>query len=162
MKLDETDYAILKELVEDSSQSVKEIASKVNLSVTPVHDRIRKMKEAGYITSSTVMLDLEKLGYTMVAYMQIKLVKHREEVFEKFKKEILKFDEVLEAAFTIGDYDVMLKVLLKNMHHYDEFILKKISKLDSIYNIKTSFSFKYITDRRHYVKQNILNFPGKD
>ncbi|WKS95645.1 Lrp/AsnC family transcriptional regulator [Riemerella columbina] len=151
MKTDAIDIAILKELIQDSSQSVKEIAAKVNLSVTPVHDRIKKMKKSGLIAGSTVLLNLDKIGYTMVAYLQIKLVKHGEDIFEEFKEKILQFDEVLEATFTIGDYDVMLKLLLKDMQHYEEFILRKISKLGIIATVKSSFSINYITENQHLV-----------
>ncbi|WP_018675290.1 Lrp/AsnC family transcriptional regulator [Riemerella columbina] len=157
MKLDEVDIKILKELVADSSQSVKEIAGKVNLSVTPVHDRIKKMKESGIIKNYTAVLDVEKLGYNLVAYLQVKLIKHREEIFDEFKARVLQFDEVIEAAFTIGDYDVMLKLLLKDMHHYEDFVLKKISKLDVIYTIKSSFSFKFMTDNRHLIDKHHIS-----
>ncbi|MRM85111.1 Lrp/AsnC family transcriptional regulator [Riemerella anatipestifer] len=144
MKLDQIDVVILKELVEDCSQSVKEIATKVKLSVSPVHDRIRKLEASGYIKGYTAIVDAEKLGYGFTTYLQIKLIKHQEDIFEKFKTEILSFEEVTEAAFTSGDYDVIIKLLLRDLHHYEEFILKKISKLDIIDNVKSSFIFKYI------------------
>ncbi|MBT0534619.1 Lrp/AsnC family transcriptional regulator [Riemerella anatipestifer] len=144
MKLDQVDFSILRELVEDSSQSVKEIAAKVSLSVTPVHDRIKKLEANGYIKGYTAIVDAEKLGYGFTTYLQIKLIKHQEEIFEKFKTEILSFEEVTEVAFVSGDYDAIVKLLLKDLHHYEEFILKKISKLDVIDNVKSSFIFKYI------------------
>ncbi|MDY3424763.1 Lrp/AsnC family transcriptional regulator [Riemerella anatipestifer] len=144
MKLDQVDFSILRELVEDSSQSVKEIAAKVSLSVTPVHDRIKKLEANGYIKGYTAIVDAEKLGYGFTIYMQIKLIKHQEEIFNKFKEEILSFEEVTEAAFTSGDYDVIMKLLLRDLHHYEEFILRKISKLDIIDSVKSSFIFKYI------------------
>ncbi|WP_274095820.1 Lrp/AsnC family transcriptional regulator [Riemerella anatipestifer] len=68
MKLDQVDFSILRELVEDSSQSVKEIAAKVSLSVTPVHDRIKKLEANGYIKGYTAIVDAEKLGYLYYLY----------------------------------------------------------------------------------------------
>ncbi|MHA3045154.1 Lrp/AsnC family transcriptional regulator [Riemerella anatipestifer] len=144
MKLDQVDFSILRELVKDSSQSVKEIAAKVSLSVTPVHDRIKKLEAGGYIKGYTAILDVEKLGYGFITYMQVKLIKHQEEIFNKFKEEILSFEEVVEVAFTSGDYDVIMKLLLRDLNHYEEFILRKISKLDIIDSVKSSFAFKYI------------------
>ncbi|MBT0549218.1 Lrp/AsnC family transcriptional regulator [Riemerella anatipestifer] len=151
MKLDQVDFSILRELVKDSSQSVKEIAAKVSLSVTPVHDRIKKLEANGYIKGYTAIVDAEKLGYGFTTYMQVKLIKHQEEIFNKFKEEILSFEEVTEAAFTSGDYDVIMKLLLRDLHHYEDFILRKISKLDIIDSIKSSFTFKYIKNNHQAV-----------
>lgn len=141
-KFDNIDKCILKELVLDSKQSIKELSAKVNLSPTPIYDRIRKMENEGIIEKYAAILNPEKIGFELVVYMQVKLIRHQEELFRKFEKHIMQFDEVIEAVMVSGEYDAMLKLLLKNMNEYHEFVSKKISKIDIISNVISSFSIK--------------------
>lgn len=154
--LDETDLKILKELIKNSNLPIKELANKVNLSVSPVYERIKKLEANQVITGYSAILDLEKLNYNLVVFMQIKLVKHQEEIFKEFATYISTLDEVVEATFTAGEFDVLLKVLLKDMNAYHTFVLHKISKLDIIDNVRSSFAMQSILGKNFYIQSNNL------
>ena len=135
---------------------IKELASTVNLSVSPIYERIKKLEANKIITSYTAILDLEKLDYNLVVFMQIKLIRHQEEIFEEFAAYISTLEEVIEATFTAGEFDVLLKILLKDMNGYHNFVLHKISKLSIIDNVKSSFAMQSITGKNFYIKPNNL------
>ncbi|MFW0739423.1 Lrp/AsnC family transcriptional regulator [Flavobacterium sp. T12S277] len=147
--MDKIDYEILKELLIDCKQPVKQIAEKVNLSLSPVHERIRKMEKNGIIENYSVIVKLSELNFKLMVFMQIKLKQHQENLFEELEKEIKCFGEVLDGYFIAGDFDVILKVILKDMADYNDFILKRISKLTMIDNIKSSFVIKNILDEKN-------------
>ena len=156
VNLDNTDIQILKELIENSNLPIKELAQKVNLSISPVYERIKKLESNGIITKYTTLLNLDALDYNLVVYMQIKLIRHQDEIFEEFSDYIKTLEEVVEASFTAGEFDVMLKILLKDMDEYHNFILQKISKLDIILNVKSSFPIKNIIGKQFYINANNL------
>ncbi len=151
MKIDDIDLNILRLLLDDNKMSTKDIAARVNLSITPVHERIKKLEAEGIISKNVVLLNLEKLGYPVVGYLQIKLIKHHEDIFQKFEEKIKSFSEVIEASFVAGEYDVILKIILKDMQAYHNFILHKISNLDYISGIKSNFVIKYLTDNHQSI-----------
>lgn len=156
VNLDNTDIQILKELIENSNLPIKELAQKVNLSISPVYERIKKLESNGIITKYTTLLNLDALDYNLVVYMQIKLIRHQDEIFKEFSDYIKTLEEVVEASFTAGEFDVMLKILLKDMDEYHNFILQKISKLDIILNVKSSFAIKNIIGKQFYINANNL------
>ena len=104
----------------------------------------------------TTLLNLDALDYNLVVYMQIKLIRHQDEIFKEFSDYIKTLEEVVEASFTAGEFDVMLKILLKDMDEYHNFILQKISKLDIILNVKSSFAIKNIIGKHFYINANNL------
>lgn len=146
MSIDSTDKEIVKELLRNSKQSIKELAAKVNLSVTPVHERIKKLESMGIVTGYTAEVDVQKLGFNLVVYMNITLIRHQEELDSQIAEYIKGLDEVIEAYFVSGDFDLMLKVILRDMSHYQDFVLHKMSKVDIISNVKSYFVIKNIKD----------------
>ncbi|MDO5510663.1 MAG: Lrp/AsnC family transcriptional regulator [Weeksellaceae bacterium] len=139
MKLDETDVKILNQLTANSKQSVKELAKKVNLSPTPVHERIKKMENAGVITNYKAVIDHEKLGLKLVVYLQLKFTMHNQAIFKEFSEYVQTLEEVKEVHFIAGEYDVLMKVLLSDMSHYNDFILNKISQLSNTHSMRSYF-----------------------
>ena len=157
-KLDETDNKILKELLNNSRQSVKEIAAKVNLSVSPVHERIKKLEHNGIIKGYTAILDHQKMDLGILVFMQITMLKNHGEAFEETKNAILNIEEVLEGYFIAGEYDVLLKVLLRDMDHYNNLIINKLSKISLIGNIRSNFVMRTITENQHLLRDKNLKF----
>lgn len=143
--IDATDKLILKELVKNGKQSMKEISAKVNLSPTPVYDRIKKLENEGIIEKYAAIIDPEKLGFELVVYMQIKLIRHQEELFKQFAEHIMQFEEVVEVVMVSGEYDALMKLYLKDMTEYNDFVLKKISKIDIISHVISSFVLSSIS-----------------
>lgn len=143
-ELDQTDLVLLDELQKDSKQSIKKLAEKVNLSITPVHERIKKMETFGIIRNYVAVLNPNALGKNLIAYCQVKLTHHKEELFDEFENYVKGLDEVLEASYIAGSYDFLLKLLLKDMEDYQNFVVHKISKLDIISNIQSAFVIRNI------------------
>lgn len=152
IKLDDIDYKLIEALEKDSKQSIKQLSETVNLSITPVHERIKKLEASGVINNYTAVIDYSKLGKTLVVYCQVTLNSHQEEPFKALEAYINTLEDVVEANYIAGTYDLLLKILLKDMNEYQEFVLRKLSKLSIVSNIQSSFVIKNIKD----VKSKVL------
>lgn len=143
VRLDEIDRKILVELQEDASQSLDEIARKVNSSKTPVWNRIRKLREAGVIGRQTVILDAEALGLEACFFVLIRTSEHEADWQKKFLRALRERPEVLEAHRLAGDIDYILKVRVANARAYDKFYQALISEV-RIYNVTALLSMEEI------------------
>ncbi|MGV4461927.1 Lrp/AsnC family transcriptional regulator [Ornithobacterium rhinotracheale] len=151
MNIDNIDKRILKELLINSKQSIKDLAQKVELSVTPVHERIKKLESTGIIKGYSANLDIKKIGFNLVVYMNITLIRHQEELDSEIANYINGLDEVVEAYFVSGDFDLMMKAVLRDMSHYQEFVLHKMSRIDIISNVRSYFVIKDIKDHNERI-----------
>ncbi|MBN3661831.1 MAG: Lrp/AsnC family transcriptional regulator, partial [Ornithobacterium rhinotracheale] len=141
----------LKDLLINSKQSIKDLAQKVELSVTPVHERIKKLESTGIIKGYSANLDIKKIGFNLVVYMNITLIRHQEELDSEIANYINGLDEVVEAYFVSGDFDLMVKAVLRDMSHYQEFVLHKMSRIDIISNVRSYFVIKDIKDHNERI-----------
>lgn len=141
-QLDSIDLKLIDELQEDSKQSIKQLASKVNLSITPTHERIKKIEANGIIEKYVAIVNPEALGKTLVVYCQVTLVKHQEVFFKQFEEYVAEIPEIVEVSYIAGAYDFLLKLILKDMTDYQNFVTKKISQLEIISNLQSSFIIK--------------------
>lgn len=139
MKIDKTDKKILSFLQKDSKITTKELSIYLNLSSTAVYERIKKLEKNGVIESYIALINKEKVEKAFVVFCQIKLVQHKHEFVMKFEREVIKFDEVLECYNVSGDYDYILKVTVKNMDAYHEFLNNKLTTLDHISSAHSTF-----------------------
>ncbi|WP_299105051.1 Lrp/AsnC family transcriptional regulator [uncultured Tenacibaculum sp.] len=142
--LDSIDHILIKELQKDCKQSIKQLANKVSLSITPTHERIKKIESSGIIKKYVGLVDSSIVGKNLIVYCQVTLVKHQEKYFKQFEKYVAEIDEIMEVSYIAGDYDFLLKILLRDMVEYQEFVVKKISQLDIISNLKSSFIIKQV------------------
>ena len=110
MVLDSKDRALLKMLQHDAKQTNKQLSLQLDLSVTAVYERIKKLEREGVITSYVTLLDKEKVQKGFTVFCHIKLVQHAQDYLTKFEKEVTSLDEVLECFHVSGDYDYLLKV----------------------------------------------------
>ena len=106
MQPDLTDKKILQLLQQNSQLTIKEIASQINLSVTPVHERIRKLEREGFIDKYVCLLNRRKLGKSLVVYCNVTLDKQRKESFEDFNRAIVEMEEVLECSVVSGNLTI--------------------------------------------------------
>ena len=149
MQLDVTDRKILELLQQNSQLTIKEIASQINLSVTPVHERIRKLDREGFIDKYVCLLNRRKLGKSLVVYCNVTLDKQRKESFEDFNAAIVAMEEVLECSVVSGNFDYMLKVIIEDAEAYNQFYQHKLSALKSVLHISSYFvisEIKYSTE----------------
>lgn len=141
-QFDHIDLKLIEELQMDSKQSIKQLAAKINLSITPTHERIKRMEANGVIEKYVAIVKPETLGKSLIVYCQITLVKHQEMFLKEFENYVADIDEIVEVSYIAGAYDFLLKIILNDMSDYQNFVMKKISQLDIISNIQSSFVIK--------------------
>lgn len=140
MKLDPIDKKLLGLLQEDSKRTNKELASKLGLSVTAVYERIRKLERAGVISKYVALIKPGMIDRSFTAFCQIKLVQHIKGNVIRFEKQVSELPEVLEVFHVSGEYDYILKVMVKDMEAYREFMLNKLTALEHIGSTQSTFA----------------------
>lgn len=146
--LDETDKKILELLQSNAKLTIREIASQLHLSTTPIFDRIKRLEKNQVITKQVVLLDKSKIGKKLTCFVQISIKDHSLALVKEFTRKVTSFDEVMECYHISGDADYMIKVVVGDMDEYNEFLLSKMSKVPNIYRHKTQFALsctKYST-----------------
>lgn len=137
--MDEIDKKLVHLLQTDSKKTTKELASKLNLSVTAVYERIKKLEREGIIQKYVALLNRNKIDKGFVVFCHLKLLQHTKEFIKQFEKEVIKLDEVLECFHVSGDYDYILKICVKNMEEYREFMVTKLTTLQHIGSTHSTF-----------------------
>lgn len=138
-ELDETDLMLLRLLGNNSSYTIKELATEVNLSPTPVLQRVKRLESNGYIKKYIAILNSEKLGQGFIVFCNIKLKQHDRNIGHRFVEDILKIDEIVECYNISGDYDFILKVFARDMKHYQDFVFNKLGSVESIGSTHSTF-----------------------
>ncbi|MBE2225343.1 MAG: Lrp/AsnC family transcriptional regulator [Anaerolineae bacterium] len=137
-KLDSVDRELLNHLQENARITNAELARRVDLSPPGLQKRVRKLEEAGIIDQYATILNPESVGYDMLCFVQITLVRHKAEFLQNFMHVVQDIPEVLEAYHITGEYDYLLKVVIRNRKHLEEFILETLSPLPGMDKIRTS------------------------
>lgn len=145
-QLDKYDLRILKLLQENSRLTIKEIASRVNLTTTPVFERIKRLENNGYIRRYTAVLDSDKLNRGFVVFCCVKLRMLNKEIAGNFTKEIKALPQVSECYNISGEYDYMLKVNVPDMKSYQDFVLNTLGTIDSLGSLTSMFVMETIKD----------------
>jgi Lrp/AsnC family leucine-responsive transcriptional regulator len=144
MKLDKTDKRLLSLLQEDCKQTNKELAHKLNLSVTAVFERIKKLERLGAIQQYVALLNYKNVESGFVVFCQIKLIQHTKEYLTQFETEVAKLDEVLECYHVSGEYDYLLKVVVRDMEEFRSFMVTKLTTLRHIGSTQSSFTINEV------------------
>lgn len=137
--LDETDVQILHLLQKDGRITNAELAKRVGLSPPSVLQRVRALEKAGLIRGYVALLDPERLGLRITAMIMISLALHQEQPIERFRRSIQEIPEIVECYHVSGDYDFLLKVVVRDMRAYEIFLREKLSKIKGIGKINTNF-----------------------
>lgn len=139
-RLDDKDLQLLKLLQKNAKLTVKELAAKVNLSPSPVFERIKRLEQEGYIKYYSAILEAEKLDRNFTVFCQIKLKIHDRSIGHKFVQDITNIDEITECYNISGDFDFLLKVQVRDMKHYQDFVFNKLGSVDSIGSTHSTFA----------------------
>lgn len=137
--LDTKDLAILKLLQENARITIKEISDKMHLSTTPVHERIKRMEEAGVIKQYATLLDHTKVKKGLVVICYVSLNLHNKNAGSKFIKAIQEMNEVIECYNISGEFDFMLKVVAENMDAYYDFHVNRLSQVENMGRLQSVF-----------------------
>jgi Lrp/AsnC family leucine-responsive transcriptional regulator len=145
--LDRTDRRILDELQKDGAISNLDLADKVGLSPSPCSRRVKALQESGIIQKTVAVLDQKALGLDMVAMISISMDRHTPERFENFETLVSNFPEVLECYLITGSSaDYLLKVIVKDMEGYQQFLLGKLTRIEGVSGVHSSFVMRKVVD----------------
>ena len=145
LQLDKIDKRILTELQRNARISNQELADKVGLSPSPCLRRVKNLEEAGLIKGYVTELDASKLGLKLMAIVQVAMDRHTPDRFEQFEATIKTYPQVLECIMTTGQSaDYQLKVLVKDMDEYQDFLLKKLTRINGVSDVRSSFVLRQI------------------
>ena len=142
--MDAIDKRILMVLQNDAKANIKIIAEKSGLSVSPTFARIKKLEQLGYIKKYVALLDEVKIGKSIQVFCQVTLSIHSKEVIDNFKKQIAKLHDVMGCYHVSGNYDFLLKIALKDMNEYQQFAVEKLSVIEGISNVQSTFVLEEI------------------
>jgi len=137
--LDEKDLAILRLLQQNAKITVREIATQVHLSPTPVHERIKRMEDSGIIKQYVTLVDHAKVKKGLMVICYVSLKEHNKKSGAKFIKTIHELHEVIECYNISGEFDFMLKVVAENMDAYYNFHVNKLSQIENMGHLQSVF-----------------------
>ncbi|GLS89851.1 AsnC family transcriptional regulator [Psychromonas marina] len=147
--MDKIDKQILRLLQQDCSLSLQQIAESLHLTTTPCWNRVKRLENEGVIKKRVALLDTEKAGLELIAFVQIKTQQHSETWFEDFVLQVKGFSQVMEFYRMAGEYDYMMKVLVKDMRSYDTFYKTLVNNVSGLSDVTSSFAMqqlKYTTE----------------
>lgn len=137
--LDETDVKLLSILQSDGRITNADLAKRVGLSPPSVLQRVRALERAGLIRGYVGLLDADRLGLKTTVWAMISLAMHQDQPIERFRRSIMEIDEVVECYHVSGEFDFLLKILVKDIKGYELLIREKLSKIRGIHQIRSSF-----------------------
>lgn len=137
--LDAVDMEILRALQKNARLTTKELAAMVNLSTTPVFERVKRLEQRGYVKGYVAVLDAEKLGRGFVVFCSVKMRRIGREIAEDFARVVRSIPEVTECYNISGSYDYLLKIHAPNMKYYQEFVLNILGNIDHLGSLESTF-----------------------
>ena len=137
--LDVTDLAILRLIQQNADLSQKEIANRVHKSVATITDRLRRLKESGYIKRTVSILNRKKINLDLVAYCHVLLNDHTAKTLTTFEQMVIKFPEVMECYQMTGTFDFLLKITIRDMDAYGDFYRNQMATLPNITTVQSFF-----------------------
>lgn len=150
--LDEKDKAILRLLQADAKITVREIATKVHLSTTPVHERIKRMEDTGVILRYATLVDHSKVRKGLMAICYVSLKEHNKRSGARFIKTIHELPEVVECFIISGEFDFLLRVAVDNMDDYYDFHVNKLGQVENIGHVQSTFVMGVIKQTHQQIR----------
>ncbi|NRO99385.1 winged helix-turn-helix transcriptional regulator [Paraburkholderia sp. NMBU_R16] len=146
MKLDRVDVRILQALQQDAHIKAADLAESLGLSLSPFYRRVRLLEESGIISGYATLLNQEKVGLPVSAYVSVAVDKKSAPLLKSFELEIANFEEVMECYLMTGAFDYMLRVVAPDIAGLERFVMEKLTKIEGVRDINTSISLR----RVHY------------
>jgi Lrp/AsnC family leucine-responsive transcriptional regulator len=150
-KLDNIDREILKILQKDAKTVAKSIAQELGLTKTPVYERIKRLEQDGFIKNYVAILDKDKIEESITVFSFVSLETQKGSMMDEFFEDVKSYPEVVECFVVGGEFDFLLKVVVKNLDAYYDFAKFKIASLPSIGSVKSAFVLNEV--------KNDTNFP---
>ena len=148
MKLDRYDQQILELLQQDARLNNQDLAERIGLSPSPCLRRVRALEESGLIVRYRALLDAKKVGLSLMALIHISMDRHTPERFANFEAAVSVLPEVLECLLITGqDADYQLKVLVRDMDHYQALLLNQITRIEGVTGVHSSFVLRRVVSK---------------
>lgn len=145
VSLDRIDRRILQEMQRNGRISNLELADKVGLSPTPCSRRVKRLEESGLVDRHVTLLNPKALGLKLTAMVGISMDRHTPDRFEAFERAVGEMPEVLECLIVTGQSaDFLLKVVVRDMEHYEQFLLGQLTKLEGVTGVHSSFVLREV------------------
>ena len=138
-KLDAIEIKILKVLQQNAKLTTKELAEAVHLSPSTTFERQKRLEREGYIQKYVAIVDPNMAGNDMMVLCNIRLKQHGKEYAREFVDAVKEMEEVTECYNTSGDFDYIIKVFVRNMPHYQDFVLNRLGEMESIGSVHSVF-----------------------
>ncbi|ASK35252.1 AsnC family transcriptional regulator [Alcanivorax sp. N3-2A] len=145
--LDRTDLKILQALQDDGGLTNQQLAERIGLSPSPCSRRVQKLESAGVIVRRETVLDPRALGLDLTAMIQISMDRHTPERFANFEATVKQYPEVQQCYLVTGqEADYLLKVVVPDIDHYQQFLLNKITRIEGVSGVQSSFIMRRVID----------------
>jgi Lrp/AsnC family leucine-responsive transcriptional regulator len=148
MQLDRYDQQILEVLQVEGRINNQDLADRIGLSPSPCLRRVRALEESGLIVGYRALVDAKKLGLSLIALVHISMDRHTPERFANFEASVSVLPEVLECLLITGqDADYQIKVAVRDMDHYQALLLNKLTRIEGVTGVHSSFVLRRVVDR---------------
>ena len=142
VQLDTIDWAILGVLQADASLPVHEVGERVGLSSNACWRRIRRLEDSGVIARRVALLDAEKLGLATTVFVAVRTQRHDPAWLKAFSRGVAEIDEISECHRMAGEVDYLLKIVVRDIAHYDRIYRKLIARVPDLADVSSSFSME--------------------
>lgn len=146
--LDETDKKILRILQINGRVTNLQLSQEIGLSPAPTLERVRKLEKAGVIKGFQAIINPKLLGFGLKVIIQVSLVRQIENAVHTFTQKINDIEEIIECNQVTGDYDYIIKVLVKDIAEYDKLVNEKLSKIEEIGQMRSSVILSTVKDEK--------------
>lgn len=144
MQLDSIDKKLINLLQNDSKQTTKQLSLHLNLSITAVYERVKKLENQKVIDKYVAIINKNKIEKSFLVFCHLKLIQHSREYVTTFEREILKLEEVSECFHVSGDFDYILKIYVKDMEEYRNFMVSKLTAIKYIGSTHSIFAIEQV------------------
>lgn len=146
MKLDDIDVKIISMLQIDATRSIQDLADAVGLTTNPCWRRVRRLEDQGVIRARIAIIDPIKVGLGMTSFVRIHTNQHTKDWLENFKRSINKIPEIVECHRMTGDVDYLLKILVRDLPHYDAVYQRLLDLVPDLKDVSSAFSMEHLKD----------------
>lgn len=147
-RLDRLDRRILERLQQDARISNLDLAEAVGLSPTPCARRVRRLEESGLIRGHVTLLDQQRLGLSLTAFISISMDRHTPDRFEAFEEAVRDYPEVTECSVVTGqDSDYLIQAVVPDMAYYERFLLGRLTRIPGVSGVHSSFVLRRVIQR---------------
>ncbi len=149
-EFDALDLRILDYLKTNSRHTIKEMATLLHVSTTPIFDRIKKLERNGVISKYVALINPKKVGKKLIAFVHISMKEHGKTALDHFAAETNKFDEIIECHHVTGDADFLLKIITEDIESFNLFLTERLSSIPNISHVNSSFCLSTRKDINSY------------